>query len=164
MSRCYAPLKKYAEALSLLQHANIHLREARQQLADPEAASSTSVDLPPDDLDALEDALSKDALKYKRDWFTYNGGSLDPNAHKTYRKPVFFDIAMNYVPYDVEKLYARAAKEPPVRDEAPAAEVPSKSKEQIEDRPQTPVEGQEQTAAPQRGGLSSLLGGWWGRS
>ncbi|KAL1709384.1 hypothetical protein EV121DRAFT_194906 [Schizophyllum commune] len=164
LSRCYAPLKKYAEALSLLQHANIHLREARQQLADPEAASSTSVDLPSDDLDALEDALSKDALKHKRDWFTYNGGSLDPNAHKTYKKPVFFDIAMNYVPYDVEKMYARAGKEPPAREEAPAAEVPSKSKEQIEDRPQTPVEGSEQTAAPQRGGLSSLLGGWWGRS
>ena len=164
MSRCYAPLKKYAEALSLLQHANIHLREARQQLADPEAASSTSVDLPPDDLDALEDALSKDALKYKRDWFTYNGGSPAPNAHKTYKKPVFFDIAMNYVPYDAEKMYARAGKEPPAREEAPAAEVPSKSKEQIEDRPQTPVEGHEQTAAPQRGGLSSLLGGWWGRS
>ncbi|TRM62912.1 hypothetical protein BD626DRAFT_569492 [Schizophyllum amplum] len=164
LSRCYAPLKKYAEALSLLQHANIHIREARQQLADPEAASSTSVDLPPDDLDALDAALAKDALKYKRDWYAYNGGSLNLSAHKTHKKPVFFDIAMNYVPYDVEKMYARAGKEPPVREEVPAAETTTKSKEQIEERPQTPVEGHEQASAPQRGGLSSLLGGWWGRS
>ncbi|KAL1738396.1 hypothetical protein HDZ31DRAFT_70046, partial [Schizophyllum fasciatum] len=132
-------------------------------LADPEAATCTSVDLPADDFDALELALSQDALKYKRDWFAYNGGSRDPDAHKTYKKPVFFDIAMNYVPYDAERMYARAGKEPPAREEAPVAEAP-KSKEQVEERPQTPVEGRDQAGTPQRGGLSSLLGGWWGRS
>jgi signal recognition particle subunit SRP68 len=133
------------------------------------------------DLDQLDKELTEDSDRFKNDWFAYNGGS--PSAdNKDYKKPLFFDIALNYVQLDVDGLQERAGKkksantninvpQQPVvlapalvraaEESAPADKRPiaAKAKEEIE-RPETP----EQSVAPARGGgLSTLLGGWWGR-
>ncbi|KII94055.1 hypothetical protein PLICRDRAFT_695108 [Plicaturopsis crispa FD-325 SS-3] len=172
LARCYAPVKKYAEALTLIQHANIHLRETRSSLSlfdiDPITSGKPSYyPLDPPAFEALESDLSDDALQLKKDWFAYNGGSVSAD-NKSFKKPLFFDIALNYVELDMDRLRARAGKAPspaPVPASAPKSQVPPEKKisakakvEEIE-RPETP-----QSQAPARGGLGSLLGGWWGRT
>lgn len=91
---------------------------------------------------------------------------MDP---KTYKKPLFFDIALNYVQLDMEALQKRAGKAPvpvaggaggKVGDAAKVEAKPiSRAKAEEQERPATP---EPQKPAPS-GGLSSLLGGWWGR-
>ena len=166
LARCYAPLRKYAEALTLTQHANIHLRSARSTLgvlADSESDPITFYPLLPADVDQLDKDVSEDSTEYKRDWFAYNGGSVDEEARKTYKKPLFFDIALNYVKLDMDKLQERAGKvvekAPQQTVVAPIAEkkMTARVVEEVE-RAETP---EPSTAA--RGGLGSLLGGWWGR-
>jgi signal recognition particle subunit SRP68 len=162
LARCYAPVKKYAEGLTLLQHANIHLRGTRSTLSlsdyDPITfGSPVYYPLSSTDIAALEGDLSADALTLKKDWLVYNGGSIDLD-HKTYKKPLFFDIALNYVQLDMDQLQERAGKKP----KAPANAHLSgeKKKAKVEDEVSTP---EPQVSAPVRSGLSSLLGGWWGR-
>jgi signal recognition particle subunit SRP68 len=131
----------------------------------------------------VEATISTDGTKYKRDWFAYNGGSVtkDPKGHK---KPLFFDIALNYVELDMDRLLERAGKAPaapvpapvpvaapkprPAQPQAVKAESTQEKKpvgqqkakvEETQARPETP-----QPSAPSKGGLSTLLGGWWGRS
>jgi len=182
----YIPVKKYAEALTLTQRSSIYLREAHSVLstlgADPIVIGDPNF-FPlakEEDLDQLDKELMEDNDRFKNDWFAYNGGS--PSAdNKDYKKPLFFDIALNYVQLDVDRLQERAGKkstntninvpqQPTVLAPAPVrvAEEPAptdkrpiaaKAKEEIE-RPETP----EASAAPAHGGgLSTLLGGWWGR-
>ncbi len=173
---CYSPLKKYAEALSLTQHASIHLREARSLLAptvdtDPiNDGSPAFYPLVLSDLDKVENELALDSKSFKTDWFAYNGGTLDPESSKTHKKPLFFDIALNYISLDMDRLQERAGKvvEKPAAVQLPiAAPVPqpaekktqaTKTKAEEIERPATP-----ESSAQARGGLSSLLGGWWGR-
>ena len=135
LARCYTPLKKYAEALTLMQHGALHLREARQALsllppsssndstAPPEDPINLHPDTPnqpafyaftPSDVSLLDDELSADSLQCKKDWFTFNGGQTtsDAESSKTHKKPLFFDIALNYVQLDMERLQERAGKEP----------------------------------------------------
>src|SRR5262245_29510751 len=95
LARCYVPVKRYSEGLTLLQHANIHLRGTRSTLSlsdyDPiTSGSPVYYPLSPTDIAALEDDLSAEALTLKKDWFVYNGGSIDPD-NKSYKKPLFFD-------------------------------------------------------------------------
>ncbi|KAJ7051238.1 hypothetical protein C8F01DRAFT_999796 [Mycena amicta] len=168
LARSYAPVKKYAEALTLLQHANIHLRETHSTLSLVEADDPISGDgefypLPPDLLAALEANLTATTLSFKREWFAFNGGVPDttPRAEK---KPLFFDIAVNYVALDVARLRERAGL-PPLEVEVPVDAAPPKStntKAKAREDNDIVVEKEEKAAA--RGGLSSLLGGWWGRS
>ena len=171
---CYVPSKKYAEALSLTQHASLHLRECRAMLApmaDADAinedASSPFYSLALADLDKLEEEVALDATGFKADWFAHNGGALDAEAGKAHKKPLFFDIAVNYISLDMDRLQERAGKAPapaaaPVA--APAPQVVEK-KTQVQ---KAKVEEIERAATPEpspqaRGGLGSLLGGWWGR-
>ena len=113
------------------------------------------------DIKELESSLSSDSLRFKRDWFAYNGGSAVTDG-KTYRKPLFFNIALNYVELDMDRLMERAGKKPAVLpiQAQPMPDKKSVAKAKVEElRPATP-----EPQAPSRGGLTSLLGGWWGRS
>jgi signal recognition particle subunit SRP68 len=154
-------VKKYAEALTLVQHANIAVRETTSTLSmtdtDPISVSSPCFfPLNDTDIKELESNLTSDSLQFKRDWFAYNGGSAGA-VGKTYRKPLFFNIALNYVELDMDRLMERAGKKPAV-EPVPDKKTVTKAKAE-ELRPATP-----EPPAPSRGGLTSLLGGWWGRS
>lgn len=161
LSQCYVAVKKYAEALSLIQHATIYLRETRSTLSifseDPISSGSPAYyPLTSSDLDILESTITQDGLTIKNEWFAYNGGSIDAD-NKTYKKPLFFDIALNYVQLDMDRLQERAGKaSAPVL--VPVQAVPAKSRLEEVARPNTP-----EPQVPARGGLSSLLEGWWGR-
>jgi signal recognition particle subunit SRP68 len=164
LARCYPPVKRYAEALTLVQHANIHLRETRTVLSTSDSDPITSrtpsyYPLTNTDFDGLEGDLSADGLLFKRDWFAYNGGSVDAD-YKSHKKPLFFDIALNYVQLDMDRLQERAGKKPVVKSTDAKAEPKQIARAKVEEeaRPLTP----EPQATPS-GGLSSLLGGWWGR-
>lgn len=122
-----------------------------------------------DDIKELDQTIMLDSTHCKRDWLAYNGGST-ANSSKNYKKPLFFNIALNYVELDMDRLLERAGKTPaaPLPIAAPKAQGPEAPAEKRapapkakaeEARPETP-----QPAAPAKGGLSSLLGGWWGRS
>ena len=169
----YVPVKRFAEALTLIQRSNIHLREARSVRSTVD--TDTIVDGDPaffplanEDFDQLDKELAEEGNRLKNDWFAYNGGSLAAD-NKEYKKPLFFDIALNYVQLDVDRLQERVGKKPQPAVHAPAPvhaaeEVPvdkrpvAKAKLEEIERPATP-----ETTAPAQGGLSSLLGGWWGR-
>jgi signal recognition particle subunit SRP68 len=169
----YAPVKRFSEALTLIQRSNIHLREARSVQSTVDTDPIVNGDpaffpLADEDLDQLDRDLGEEGYRLKNDWFAYNGGSLTAD-NKEYKKPLFFDIALNYVQLDVDRLQERAGKkpQPAVRAPAPvraAEEVPvdkrpvAKAKLEEIERPATP-----EPTAPAQGGLSSLLGGWWGR-
>ncbi|KAG2370361.1 hypothetical protein BDR07DRAFT_1604161 [Suillus spraguei] len=161
LAQCYVAVKKYAEALSLIQHATIYLRETRSTLSifseDPISAGSPAYyPLTSSDLDVLESTITQDGLTIKNEWFAYNGGSINAD-NKTYKKPLFFDIALNYVQLDMDRLQERAGKAP-APPLVPVQAVPAKSRLEEVARPKTP-----EPQAPARGGLSSLLEGWWGR-
>ena len=171
----YVPVKKYAEALTLLQRSNIHLRETRSMLSTVHTDPISNGDpafyaIAADDLDQLDKELADDSSRFKNDWFAYNGGSLSVE-NKDYKKPLFFDVALNYVQLDMNRLQERAGKQPPpqqpaaltptpIRAEDPTADKRPVAKAKIEEiqRPATP-----EPSAHAGGGLSSLLGGWWGR-
>ena len=182
LSWCYAPLKRYAEALSLSQHATIHLRECRSlfvPLSDTDAINDGApafYPLAPTDLDRLDAELTTDATGFKNDWFAHSGGRMADaaGAAEAHKKPLFFDIALNYVEVNMERLQERAGKAPatvppplaapqPQRAPVPtdAARGPvGKAKAEAIVRPATPEPSNE----PAKSRLGGLLGGWWGRS
>jgi signal recognition particle subunit SRP68 len=169
MARAYSTLKRYAEGLSLTQSAHIRLREARYQLSlltapsIPEIAYFPLADEP--QLISLESDLNAEELKLKCEWFAYNGGTVDgTEAGALKKKPLFYDIAFNSVNLPMDRLLARAGRAPaPLPTPVPAGQ-PTKAK--IDEPAVLAVPEPEEPApapAPARGGLSSLLGGWWGR-
>ncbi|KAF8624823.1 hypothetical protein AX15_005710 [Amanita polypyramis BW_CC] len=179
LARCYTQVKRYAEALMLIQHANVHVRGTVNTLS--LASRDPISDLSPcffllnnADMRELETDLAADGLQFKRDWFGYNGGALDEEGIKTYKKPIFFNIALNYIELDMDRLLERAGKERtiPVLTEVSTAHTAATPAQQPAGEkkapPKTKVE-EVQLATPEpqastRSGLSSLLGGWWGRS
>ena len=174
LARSYAPLKRYAEALTLVQRSQLHLREARLIISaapegNPELSPETSFyQLADMDCDRLDEEISRVSSELKRDWFAFNGGSPTPD-NESYKKPLFFDIALNYVELDMDRLQQRAGKDPsPVpapisilQPQLPQVQkgLAPKAKAEEVARPATP----EPQAETSRGGLGGLLGGWWGR-
>ena len=176
LARCYVPPKRYAEALILIQRSQLHLRETRSIISTtleggPESTSTTSFyPLVESDCDKLDEEISRVSSELKRDWFTFNGGSPTP-GNESYKKPLFFDIALNYVELDVDRLQQRAGKEPPpkpvpIKIMQPQPQLPqaqkgltAKAKAEEITSPATP----EPKAETPHVGLSTLLGGWWGR-
>lgn len=174
--------------MTLTQHGSIHLREARSILSllpssegDPiNTGDPAFYPLTIDNITQLEDELASDSLQCKKDWFAFNGGATgSEGSSKAHKKPLFFDIALNYVQLDMERLQERAGRQPtpaphPSTIAAPVPKpaqtgtqtipgdrktVVSRAKvEEVIERPQTP-----EPSASAKGGLSSLLGGWWGR-
>ena len=170
LARCYEPVKKYAEASTLIQHATIHLRETRSVVvSDSDPTNLHWFPLSHSDLDQLGGELSSYGLQLKRDWFAYNGGSIDAD-NKTYKKPLFFNIALNYVQLDMDRLQERAGKEPVVSLQVPEPSSGKTSEGQPDKKQTVKAKVEEvrsvtpEVQAPARGGLSSLLGGWWGKS
>jgi len=167
MARAYSTLKRYAEALSITQSAHIRLREARYQLSlltSPSIPETTYFPLADEpQLTSLESELNAEGLKLKREWFAYNGGTVDgTEADALKKKPLFYDIAFNSVNLPMDRLLRRAGRAPaPMPTAAPAGQ-PTKAKI---DEPAVPTvpEPEEPSPTAARGGLSSLLGGWWGR-
>ena len=164
---------KYAEALTLVQRANIYIRETISTLflasRDPISEASPSFfPLNNADMKELEAGLAADGLQCKRDWFAHSGGVLDEEGIKAYKKPTFFNIALNYVELDMDKLLERAGKKQ--RAPKPAVQAIAVQQSLIEKKapPKARIE-ESQPATPEprtapRSGLSSLLGGWWGRN
>lgn len=119
----------------------------------------------------MEDQLARDSLQYKRDWFNHNGGSTTRDP-KDYEKPTFFNIALNYVPLNMDQLLQKAGKEslPPAPAPSTVSSKAAQAENTIEKKavPRTKVEESRpetpESEAPTRGGISSLLGAWWGRS
>ena len=137
----------------------------------PELSPETSFyPLADSDCDTLDEEVLRVSFELKRDWFAFNGGSPTPD-NESYKKPLFFDIALNYVELDVDQLQRRAGKGPspapaPIHLLQPKPQLPqaqkgltSKAKAKEIAPPATP----EPPVDTSRGGLSSLLGGWWGR-
>jgi signal recognition particle subunit SRP68 len=162
--------------LALIQHAIIQLREVRSVLSFSDSDPITSgrpsyYSLSSSDFDQLESDLAADGLNFKKAWFAYNGGSTDAD-NTSHTKPLFFNIALNYVRLDMERLQERAGKKPPTPSLPNSGQVkgattvkaePEKKpapKAKVEEVREATPEGQ----PPTRGGLSSLLGGWWGKS
>ncbi|KAJ4485382.1 hypothetical protein J3R30DRAFT_1348589 [Lentinula aciculospora] len=135
LAKCYIVVpgdKKYAEALTLLQHATIHLREARRVLEtlgpfDNDSNANDGVDdrvefypLTKEEFDMLDKSIVKEGLEYKRSWLEKGGagvgvGEQDGGKGKKQKKPVFFNIALNYVDVDMElmeRLRERAGMAP----------------------------------------------------
>ena len=160
----------------MVQRSQLHLREARSIVSialegGPESPTAISFyPLTEPGCDELEGEISRVSSELKRDWFTFNGGSPTPD-NGSYKKPLFFDIALNYVELDTDRLQRRAGKEPPptpapIKLLQPQPQLPqgqkgltAKAKAEEIASPATPEPGAETS----RGGLSSLLGGWWGR-
>ena len=111
--------------------------------------------------------MVSDSLQFKRDWFAYNGGSLkaDPT---TYKKPLFFNIALNYVDLDMDRLRERTGKKPIALPTSIVAASNAKSEEKKQTSKASVEEHVEPTPQPPppqvRAGLSSLLGGWWSKT
>ncbi|KAK0198080.1 hypothetical protein F5146DRAFT_1131089 [Armillaria mellea] len=171
LARCYVNVKKYAEALTLLQHSSIHIRETQSHISmsNSDAAEVAFFPLSQVELGQLESQLASDSLQFKRDWFAYNGGSVNADP-KSYKKPAFFNIALNYVDLDMDRLLQRAGKEtaPTTPAPAPTIATPTPKVEPVGDKRRiiedTRAATPEPSPAPARGGLSSLLGGWWGKN
>ncbi|GJE94179.1 signal recognition particle subunit SRP68 [Phanerochaete sordida] len=182
LAKAYIAAKKYAEAVALMQRATIHIREAQSSLSllpSPSEDPISTSELPfyaleADSLSKLQEQIDAENLKCKKDWLSYNGGDATGKVDRTtYKKPLFFDIALNYAELDMDRLMERAGKTVSASAPALAAPVPQRassgptevksatSRAKVEEiqRPMTP----EPSAAPGKGGLTSLLGGWWGR-
>ena len=160
--------------MTLIQRSQLHLRESRSIIAtllgdNPKSTPETSFyPLAILDCDTLDEEISRVSSDLKRDWFTFNGGSPTPN-NDSYKKPLFFDIALNYVELDMDRLQQRAGKKPPPTSTSILQPQPQSLRAQ---KGLTPKAKAEENARPVitepqgeklRGGLSSLLGGWWGR-
>jgi len=160
--------KKYAESLTLMQRAQLYLRETRSILSTLDSVNSVATSfyqITETDCDSLDEEIVEASVVFKKDWFTFNGGSLNAD-NKSHKKPLFFDIALNYVELDMDRLQKRAGKQPTVSSVAlPQVQQPqpqkaplAKAKAEEVERASTP-----ESSAPTRGGLSNILGGWWGR-
>lgn len=166
LARAYADglHKRYAEAVSLTQRGQLHIREARSTLSilAADALSLPQLRFYPVDaatLQEVEGQLTRDEEKYKKEWFGYNGGIVGAvkNGDQKHKKPLFFDIAFNYVEPPMDQLRVRAGLPP--REEEVGESVKAKAEKEEEHEETAPVA----TEPAPRGGLSGLLGSWWGR-
>ncbi|KAH7344439.1 hypothetical protein B0J17DRAFT_635426 [Rhizoctonia solani] len=162
LSKTYEPHNKYAEAVALTQRANLHLREAHTNFADTTESTPETAFYPLtlESVKTLEQNVQNAEIDIKKRWFAFNGGKAVGNQHQ---KPVFFDIALNYIELPMEKLQEKAgvaAKAQPAKT-SPAVEKRVLAERKAEPEPEESAPA----AAPQQsqGMLGSLLGGWWGR-
>jgi len=134
--------KRYAEAVALTQRGQLHIREAHSTMS----RTSEHVGFYPLDeqvIGALERSLIAEEEAYKRAWFAAE------------EKPVFFDIAYNYVELPMARLRERAGL-------ATVTEA-RKGKAEVEEEAVAVQTMAPETRAERPGGLTGFLGSWWGR-
>jgi signal recognition particle subunit SRP68 len=118
-----------------------------------------------DEIKEFESTVLSDSLQFKRDWFAYNGGSLEADP-TTYKKPLFFNIALNYVELDMDRLQERTGRKPialPTSSLA-AGKAKSEEKQTSKAKVEEHIEPTQPSPPQTRTGLSSLLGGWWSKT
>ncbi|KAG8785976.1 hypothetical protein FRC15_000352 [Serendipita sp. 397] len=161
MAHTYVSLKRYAEAVSLTQTAQIRIREARFQLSllstQETAPENRYFPLGEKEIAELENKITKEATKMKVDWFAHSGGATGENA--TFKKPLFYDIAFNSIEDPLEKIQKRAGRKVSKPAAAPVINQQA-AKAQVDDTTTAPEPVNE---APRPSMLGGLLGGWWGR-
>lgn len=114
LSRTYGTLKRYAEALSLTAKCHIYLRETRSILStsvsqqDEVRPEETYYHLTLDDVSRADEGVAKEETKIKMDWYAFNGGAVASAPEVGHKKPIFYDVAFNYVELPMERLQARA--------------------------------------------------------
>lgn len=182
LSRTYGTLKRYAEALSLTSKAHIYLRESSSILSTSSAPKDEEkyYSLTPTDVSNAEVELSKEEVKMKTDWYAFNGGKAIPSPDSGKKKPMFYDVAFNYVELPMDKLLARSSNAKPAAPApAPVAKATTSQAKPMALQTSTGATAKEKRAtkveeAPppvpepkivQSGGygLGGILGGWWGK-
>ncbi|KAF8609431.1 hypothetical protein BDV93DRAFT_484993 [Ceratobasidium sp. AG-I] len=164
LSQTYEPHLKYAEAVSLTQRSQLHCREMFSNMTDQDDQNTPETEFYPltrASAQALEQDVQKAEIELKTRWFAHNGGK--PQGGTQHQKPLFFDVALNYVELPMERLQEKAGIVP---TEQPAKSSPVVEKRALVDRkvdtqPEEPAQAPAQQES--QGMLGSLLGGWWGR-
>jgi hypothetical protein len=108
----------------------LHIREARSAIStlsseDVETPVSSSYPLPSTELEALDASFASDSLSFKAAWYTHNGGKPTPDVPEGFKKPAFFDIALNYAELDMDALQRRAGISPAAQAKAATATTKS---------------------------------------
>src|SRR5260370_31095152 len=113
LSRSYAIANKFAETLALMAKVQIYLRETRSNVASAdESPEDNFYSVTLDDVTSLESILADDELHTKKEWFAHNGGRIPSleTENVPHRKPLFFDVAFNYIELPMDHLRARTQK------------------------------------------------------
>lgn len=158
LSLAHASVKNYASAIALNSSATIYLREASTlgSASSPEEVYFFQPDPTQDQaVLALEEALDSDAQRLKKEWFAYNGGAVNPQARQ--KKPLFFDVALNYIESPLDRIQARAGIAPTIAT-APIPEKPKRGRVEEEVEKEVPP-----APTASSGGITGFLGSWWGR-
>ncbi|KZT58423.1 hypothetical protein CALCODRAFT_432700 [Calocera cornea HHB12733] len=186
LARLYASQNSYGEALALLSRGTIYLRALASSSSSSSLASPTPelafYPLPVPLSDALGKQLAALELRLKKEWYA-----------ATRPKPVFYDVAFNYVKQPGERVRQRAGLPAElaagvmgvVGSAAGAAgnaaagagkalagagtkavgkvEAAAGVGEKRQQVEEEPVAGQQGQGQGQEKGWSGYLGGWWGR-
>lgn len=144
LGKYYSSQDQYGEALALLSRGEFYLRTVATDLA--ASASATELDffnLSEAEITSLSDKLAAFSLQLKKEWYT-----------KLHPKPVFYDVALNYIPMGNIRERAGLAPLPPVIN---GVEKVGSKADVVEEKEVEPE--QKET----RAGWSGYLGSWWGR-
>ena len=183
MARTYGGLQKFAESLALSSKAHLYLREAQSIFASSSPISEDFYPVTLDDVAAVEHELNTDDLRTKMEWYTFNGGQISAagpdGTTKPFKKPLFFDVAFNYVELPMDNLIARStagvktptpappAIQPTVVKSTPTPAEPSSDPRKEREKRSTKVEEapppEVKIVQTSSLGLGGILGGWWGR-
>jgi len=150
--------KSYGEALALTQRALLDLREAHNASYTLENSPElASIAVPsPADLVTLEQQLLEEERKYKAEWFNMNGGKVSLGLIKEqHQKPLFFDIALNYIEPNTDAIHARTED----TNSLVAETTPAQGS--VDPESVAADSSQSESVATSR--LGGILGGWWGR-
>lgn len=159
LARSYASpgRQSFAEALALTQRALLDIREAHNASYILESSpENISIAFPSrSDLGTVEQELHEVERQYKAGWFTLNGGKLySGSPQEVHKKPLFFDIALNYIEPNLEAIQSRT--------EQKHSALPAISTTQtVSKREPAPTDTPQESATTSR--LGGILGGWWGR-
>ncbi|WVQ85217.1 hypothetical protein IAT38_007382 [Cryptococcus sp. DSM 104549] len=151
---CIHPNPSYSSATQLLETASLSLRQASDFLSAP--ISEAIVALTESSIPSLEKSISSLEKAAKKGLFS-----------QTVQKPIFFDMAFNFVDLPIEelqKLAGREVAEQKVEKAAkPTAKPVESAKKSRETRETTPAPGEKDAEQESQEGKKGWLGGWFGR-